>query len=80
MPRASRDEVAGERGGAILIRVTAPPVDGRANAALCVLVARLTGVPRGCVRVVAGGKGRDKLVEVDGLEASEVRLALLGPA
>lgn len=78
VPRASRDEVVGERDGAIVIRVTAPPVDGRANAALCALVAGRAGVAKGSVRVVAGEKGRDKLVEVDGREASELRRALLG--
>ena len=39
-PRAKRDEVVGERAGAIVIRVTAPPVDGKANAALCAFVAQ----------------------------------------
>ena len=38
-PRAKRSEVVGERAGAIVIRVTAPPVDGKANAALCAFVA-----------------------------------------
>ena len=39
-PRAKREEVVGERAGAIVIRVTAPPVDGKANAALCAFVAK----------------------------------------
>ena len=39
-PRASRSEIVGERDGALVVRVTAPPVDGKANAALCALLAR----------------------------------------
>ena len=38
-PRSNRDEVVGERAGAVVIRTTAPPVDGKANAALCALIA-----------------------------------------
>jgi len=65
-----------ERGGAVVIRVTAPPVDGKANAALCALVAERTGVPRSHVRVVRGVTGRDKVVRVEGMEAAAVRTAL----
>ncbi|UUY02428.1 DUF167 domain-containing protein [Svornostia abyssi] len=53
-PRARRDEVVGMRGDAIVICVTAPPVDGRANAALCAFVAKRTGVPKSAVSVVVG--------------------------
>jgi hypothetical protein len=45
--------------------VAAPPADGAANEALCRLVARELGIPRGAVRLVAGASGRRKLVEVD---------------
>ena len=77
-PRARRDEVVGERGGAIVIRVTAPPVDGKANAALCAFVARAAGVAPSCVRVVRGHTSRDKVVRVDGAEEMALRRALLG--
>jgi uncharacterized protein (TIGR00251 family) len=75
-PRARRTEVAGERGGAIVIRVTAPPVDGKANAALCAFVAERAGVPRSRVRVVRGAASRDKLVRVEGIEPAALRAAL----
>lgn len=75
-PRARRAEVVGERAGAVLIRVTAPPVDGRANAALCALVAERAGVPKSRVEVVRGMTGRDKVVRVEGLEIAAVRAAL----
>jgi hypothetical protein len=78
-PRARRDEVVGERAGAIVVRVTAPPVDGRANAALCALVARAAGVSRSRVNLVRGQTSRDKLVRVDGVAEEALRAALLGP-
>jgi uncharacterized protein (TIGR00251 family) len=77
-PRARRDEVVGERAGAIVIRVTAPPVDGKANAALCALVARAAGIPASRVSVVRGQTSRDKIVRVDGLEECFVKASLLG--
>jgi uncharacterized protein len=76
-PRASRTEVAGEREGAIVIRVNAPPVDGRANEAVCRLIAKRLGVASGAVRVVRGEAARDKLVRVDGIDAADARAALL---
>ena len=77
-PRAKRSEVVGERDGAVVIRVTAPPVDGKANDAVCRLIAKRAGVPRSAVRIVRGASGRDKQVSVDGLSADQVRTALLG--
>ena len=77
-PRARRDEVVGERAGAIVIRVTAPPVDGKANAALCAFVARAAGVPPSRVSVVRGQTARDKVVRVDGISEEILKLALLG--
>ena len=77
-PRAKRDEVVGERGDAVVIRVAAPPVDGKANVALCRFVAARVGVPRGAVSVVRGESSRDKLLRVEGVESDAVRAALLG--
>jgi uncharacterized protein (TIGR00251 family) len=78
-PRARRAEVVGERAGAIVIRVTAPPVDGKANAALCTFIADRAGVPPSRVSVVRGMTSRDKVVHVAGAEATAVRAALLRP-
>ena len=77
-PRAKRTEVAGERGQAIVIRVSAPPVDGKANEAVCKLIAQRLGVPARAVRVVRGEKARDKVVRVDGIDAEAARRELLG--
>src|SRR3954469_21331154 len=78
-PRARRTEVAGERGGALVVRVTAPPVDGRANAALCAFVAKATGVAPSRVSVVRGKTSRDKVVRVEGVSEGELRAALRPP-
>jgi uncharacterized protein len=75
-PRARRNELAGERGGALLVRVTAPPVEGRANDAVRKLLAKRLGVAPGRVSVVRGESGRDKIVEVEGMEADAVCRAL----
>lgn len=75
-PRARRNEVVGERAGALVIRVTAPPVDGKANAALCAFVAQRAGVPPSRVSVVRGMTSRDKVVRVEGVEPAALRAAL----
>ena len=77
-PRASRDAIAGFEGETLRVRVTAPPVEGRANRALVRLLAKRLGLPRGAVRVVAGQASRNKVVAVDGLGAAELRRRLGG--
>ncbi len=77
-PRAKREEVVGERAGAIVIRVTAPPVDGKANAALCAFIAKAAGVPPSHVDVVRGQTSRDKIIRVRDVTAEQLRSALLG--
>jgi uncharacterized protein len=76
-PGASRSEIAGERDGAILIRVTAPPVEGRANEALRKLIAKRVGVAKGRVTIARGQRARDKLVWIDGVEEGAAREALI---
>jgi uncharacterized protein len=71
-PRGGRDEIGGERAGALLVRVAAPPADGRANDALCRLLARFAGVPGTRATVVRGAKSRDKLVRIEGVGADEL--------
>jgi uncharacterized protein len=76
-PRARRTEIVGERGGVVVVRVTAPPVDGKANAALCALIARMVRIPSSRVDVVRGQTSRDKVVRVEGVTPEAVRDALL---
>lgn len=59
-PRASRDEITGVHGDALKIRITAPPVDGKANAHLQKYLAEVFGVPRAQVELLHGETGRRK--------------------
>ena len=57
-------------------RVAAPPVDGKANAALCALLASAAGVRTSKVTVVRGETSREKTVEIEGGSAEKLRAAL----
>ncbi len=80
-PRASTSEIVGRRGGVLLVRVSAPPVDGRANDALCRLLAKRLRVGVRSVSIVRGAGAREKLVRVEGITAAELgrRLCIPGP-
>jgi len=73
-PRASRSEFAGRFGERLRIRLQAPPVDGRANAALVTFLADAFGVPRARVAIEHGLAGRDKRVRIRNLGALPQRL------
>jgi uncharacterized protein (TIGR00251 family) len=77
-PRASRDGLSGEREGALVVRLTAPPVEGAANEALVRLLAKTLGVAPSAVRVLSGATGRNKVVSVEGLDAVTARKRLEG--
>jgi uncharacterized protein YggU (UPF0235/DUF167 family) len=66
----------GRHGDGWRVRIAAPPERGRANEALCELLAGALEVPRDAVRVVAGHSGRRKVVEVDGLDSAEIERRL----
>jgi uncharacterized protein (TIGR00251 family) len=72
-PRASRDEIVGAYQDALKIRLTAPPVDDRANEALRTLLASRLKVPLSAVRIASGGRSRTKRVEIRGVTATMVR-------
>jgi uncharacterized protein (TIGR00251 family) len=78
IPRAAKNALAGEHGGALKVRLTAPPVEGRANAALEEYLAERLGVRSAQVRVIAGHTSRQKTVVVVGLSAEEVAQRLSG--
>jgi len=75
-PRASRTEVAGSHGEAVKIRVAAPPVEGEANSELVDFLAKQLGVARAAVRIARGSRGRQKMVEVAGIDGDAVRRLL----
>lgn len=78
-PGARRSEIVGRHGAAWKVRVAAAPEAGRANTALCGLLADALAVPRQAVAVVSGHGSRDKLVEIEGIGPDEIerRLALV---
>ena len=80
-PRASRSEIAGVHGERLRIRLQAPPVDGKANAALVEFVAGLFAVPRARVTIEHGLTGRDKRLRLRGVQSLPAPLdSLLGGA
>jgi uncharacterized protein (TIGR00251 family) len=72
-PRANRDEIAGEWQEGLKIRLTAPPVDDRANEALRRFLAASLKVPLSAVKIAAGERSRTKRVEVRGVTPEAVR-------
>lgn len=78
-PGAKRTECVGTHGEALKIRLAAPPVDGKANAALIAWLARTLAVPKACVELVSGLSARAKRVRIDGVAAAAVRAALVPP-
>ncbi len=76
-PRARRNAVVGELGDALKIALTAPPLEGRANAACIAFLAELLSVPRSSVTIAAGQTARQKVVRVAGVSAAAVRARLV---
>jgi uncharacterized protein (TIGR00251 family) len=72
VPRSSKDEIVGWLDGALKVRVTAPPLDGRANRALEALLAAALGLKKNAVTVAAGLKSARKRVAIAGLEHDEI--------
>jgi uncharacterized protein (TIGR00251 family) len=75
-PRSSREGLAGVREGALVVRLTAPPVEGAANEALVRFLADLLGVPRSAVTLRHGARGRDKTLHIAGVDEAAARARL----
>jgi hypothetical protein len=75
-PRAARDELAGERDGALVVRLKAPPLEGAANEALARFLGKALEVPPSAVRIVRGASGRNKRVAVAGIDVATARARL----
>jgi uncharacterized protein (TIGR00251 family) len=71
-PRARRSALAGRLGEAYKLDLAGPPVDGKANEECVRFFAELAGVPRARVRIITGLTGRNKVVEVEGIEQEEL--------
>ncbi len=76
IPNARKTEFAGYREGELLLRLNAPPVDGKANTAAREFVARYFGVSRSAVALVGGERSRHKIFEIVGLEVSDLERKL----
>jgi uncharacterized protein (TIGR00251 family) len=76
IPRASKSGIAGMRGDAVLVRLHAAPVEGAANAELIEVLADALDVPKRAVSIVAGERGRQKRVRVEGLTLDFIRSKL----
>jgi uncharacterized protein (TIGR00251 family) len=75
-PRASQDEIAGEMGGALKVRLRAPALEDRANEGLVEFLAELLKTPRAAVRILGGERSRTKRLEIRGVTRQQI-LALL---
>ena len=71
-PRASRAKIGPMHDGRLKLAVTAPPVDGEANAAVVELLSRALGVARGAIEIVAGTTGRRKTVRLHGVTRAAI--------
>ena len=67
IPRAGKSGIAGMRGGALLVRLNAAPVDGAANAELIKVLSDVFDVPKHAVSIVSGERNRQKRVRIEGL-------------
>ncbi len=72
VPRASRREIAGVQDDALKLRITAAPVEGKANEECIRLLAEVLGVKRAQVTIIAGHTARAKTVSVEGVKAGEI--------
>jgi hypothetical protein len=73
VPRANANRIDGVVDGELRIRVTAPPVEGAANAALERVIADALGLAKGNVRLAAGATNRHKVIEIEGIEPTVLR-------
>ncbi len=76
IPRAPREEFGGIRGSALVVRVSAPPVEGAANEALLRMLSGALDVPTSDLAIISGHHGRDKTLRVVGLSAAELKQRL----
>jgi uncharacterized protein len=75
-PRASKDEIAGEMGGALKVRLQAPAVENRANEALIEFLAQLLKTPKSAVRILSGDRSRTKRIEIRGVTPQQIQALL----
>ncbi len=75
-PRSSRNEIAGLHGDALKLRLTTPPVDGKANRAVISFLAKLLKIPKSAILIKSGLRSRSKKLLLSGLDEQEARRLL----
>ena len=75
-PKASRNDVMVDEDGRIRVALTAPPVEGAANKALCLFLAQHFEIPRSAVTLVSGDKSREKTVAIPDMHETKIRMLL----
>jgi uncharacterized protein (TIGR00251 family) len=78
-PNAKVDQIVGEHSGVIKIKLRAPALEGKANAALLSFLATKLKIPKRAILLERGQRSRDKLIRIEGLSEEDVRQRLLGP-
>lgn len=78
VPRSRKNEISGRYGQAVKIRLTAPPVEGKANEALIEFLAKRLDVPKRTIEILSGASSRNKVVCVLGLTPPELEARLIG--
>jgi len=76
LPRSSKTEIAGKADGVYRIKLTAPPVDGKANKALINFLAKKTGLPKKKFRIISGEHSRNKTIRIHEVASEEVMKSL----
>ena len=76
LPRASRNEICGLHGDAIKVKVTAPPVEGKANMALQRFIAKKLNLAASQIEIMAGQRSREKILRISGISRVAVEKAL----
>ena len=79
-PRASKEEIAGEMGGALKVRLQAPALEDRANEALVEFLAQLLKTSRAAVRILSGERSRTKRIEIRGVTRQQIFALLVQDA
>ena len=76
VPGARREQISGLLGNRLKVRVSAPPEGGKANKAVCRLMAKKLGIKAGCITLVSGTTSTEKTLRIEGISAEELRKRL----
>ena len=72
LPRSSKNQIVGREGDTYKVKVTSPPVDGKANETLIELLAKRLGVSKSTIKIISGERSKLKTVQINGLSQKEI--------